>query len=344
MTALRYEELSDSDKPFHCPTCTAMEQQQTILELHRTVTSLQEEVKKMQIAINALQEKDAANTLSLSDDVSELKAIVALLQVSRAENPSASKLPDNTQPWCEVVRRKPPHSGGKGKGERGKNGKGGRGKNGKGGSEQGEMKQPKEHGVPNHNGPSQSKGKTARHQNQSPRQFRSLPGKRKVWGTRKACSSDTVKDTISKLVSTKVAVVVKRKYKLVNGNKTVKWWHVLRGDEETMALLEKEWSKVKEQTSWSIEPCLEFEVNTQVLSPDLDENSIVTRNEPGDGKSHTSQAAIQPPTMDMIQPSNNTDASPSSAPTMDTIEPSNNTDASPSSAQNTNGRADLTQN
>lgn len=157
VTALRYEELSDSDKPFHCPTCTAMEQQQTILELHRTVTSLQEEVKKMQIAINALQEKDAANTLSLSDDVSELKAIVALLQVSRAENPSASKLPDNTQPWCEVVRRKPPHSGGKGKGERGKNGKGGRGKNGKGGSEQGEMKQPKEHGVPNHNGPSQAK-------------------------------------------------------------------------------------------------------------------------------------------------------------------------------------------
>ena len=205
VTALRYEELSDSDEPFHCPTCTAKEQQQTISELQHSVQSLQEEVREMKIAINALQEKGAANAPSLSEDVSELKAMVASLQVPRAERPAASELPDNTPTWTEVARRKPHHSGGKGKGERGKNGKGG---SGQGGSGQGGTKQPKERGVPNHRGPStnQTKGKDSQHQSH---QFRSLPGKRKVWGTRKACSSDTVKDTISKLVSAKVTIEVK---------------------------------------------------------------------------------------------------------------------------------------
>ncbi len=148
-----------------------------------------------------------------------------------------------------------------------------------------------------------------------------------MWGTRKACSADTVKDTISRLISAKVSIEVKRKYKLVNGNKTVKWWHVLRGDEETMALLQKEWSKVREQTSWSIEPCFAFEDNAQVPSPESDESSIVTHNPPGDGESHTSQASVQHPTMDTSQPSDNTDASPSST-----------------SVQNTTGCVDLTHN
>ena len=284
VTALRYEELSDSDEPFHCPTCIAKEQQRTISELHHSVQSLQEEVREMKIAINALQEKDAANAPSLSEDVSELKAIVASLQVLRAESPAASELPDNTPTWSEVARRKPPHSGGKGKGGRGKNGKGDSGHGGR-----------KQQGVPNNSGPSasQSKGKDSQHQSQGPRQFRSLPGKRKVWGTRKACSADTVKDTISKLVGAKVAIEVKRKYKLVNGNKTVKWWHVLRGDEETMALLQKEWSKVKEQTSWSIEPCLAFEDN--VLNPSSDINPIVIHNTTGDGEPHKEATEISEP-------------------------------------------------
>ena len=145
---------------------------------------IQEEVREMKIAINALQEKDAANAPSLSEDVSELKAMVASLQVPRAESPAASELPDNTPTWTEVARRKPHHSGGKGKGERGKNEKGG---SGQGGSGQGGTKQPKERGVPNHRGPStsQTKGKDSQHQSH---QFQSLPGKCKVW-TRKACSS-----------------------------------------------------------------------------------------------------------------------------------------------------------
>ena len=63
----------------------------------------------------------------------------------------------------------------------------------------------------------------------------------------------------------------------------MKWWHVLRGDE---ALLEKEWSKVKEQTSWSIEPCCAYEDNAQDPSSKPDKSPIVTNNTLGDDESH----------------------------------------------------------
>ena len=55
-----------------------------------------------------------------------------------------------------------------------------------------------------------------------------------------------------------ISIYVKRKFMLGSGNKIVKWWHVVSGNEETMALLEQEWDKVKDQTSWNIEPCLSY--------------------------------------------------------------------------------------
>lgn len=299
VTTSRYEELSESEEPFHCPTCTAKQQQQTILDLHCSVQSLQEEVQNLKAAVSAMQEKDSAITTSLTEDVSELKAIVASLQEPGTEcaNPSASELPDNTQIWSEVVRRKPPHTGGKAKGVKGRTEKGG--------NEYGRTKERNANNIP---GQSKQGGQ---HENRNAQQFRSLPGKRKVWGTRKACSSDTVKNTITKLTSRKFTIEVKRKYKLVNGNKTVKWWHVLKGEEDVMVLLEKEWSKVKDRTSWSIEPCLAFENNAQTPTPQPDNSPIVSDSSPlpGDGKLHSPHASAQQPTMDTIQ---STDASPRS--------------------------------
>jgi len=53
-----------------------------------------------------------------------------------------------------------------------------------------------------------------------------------------------------------------------------------------MALLQEEWSKVKEQTSWSVEPCLAYEDNALNPSFEPDKSPIVIHNTPGDGKSH----------------------------------------------------------
>jgi len=62
----------------------------------------------------------------------------------------------------------------------------------------------------------------------------------------------TVRNTIVKHFSPQISINVKRKFKLGSGNKIIKWWHVVSGDEETMALLETEWDKINAQTSWNI--------------------------------------------------------------------------------------------
>jgi len=89
----------------------------------------------------------------------------------------------------------------------------------------------------------------------SQRQFVPLPGKRKVWGL---SLKYAVRNTFVEHFSPQISINVKRKFKLGSGNKIIKWWHVVSGDEETMALLETEWGKINAQTSWNIKPCLSY--------------------------------------------------------------------------------------
>ena len=75
----------------------------------------------------------------------------------------------------------------------------------------------------------------------------------------KICPSTTVKSVISQLTCiTDTSIQVKRKYKMAESGKVAKWWHVVSGDEGTMAKLEEEWGKVQIQTSWVIKPCLSY--------------------------------------------------------------------------------------
>ena len=112
-----------------------------------------------------------------------------------------------------------------------------------------------------------------------PYQLKSIPGKRKVWGTLKLCSSTSVKSVITRLTSVGHADIrVKRKYKLGNGKKVAKWWHVVSGDEGIMTKLEQEWGMIQMQTSWSIESCMSYVDNTQA-APTSDDHSSDNSNE-----------------------------------------------------------------
>ena len=82
-----------------------------------------------------------------------------------------------------------------------------------------------------------------------------VKGKRRVWGTLKAASAATVKNTICQLTGSALdKVQVKRKYKKLRGNK-IRWWHILSGSESDLEALDKKWEGVKVQTSWKIECC-----------------------------------------------------------------------------------------
>lgn len=82
-----------------------------------------------------------------------------------------------------------------------------------------------------------------------------VQGKRRIWGTTKACSSNTAKNTICQLTgTTKENVQIKRKFKRLNNNK-IRWWHIVSGDEGDLEKLEGEWESVKIQTGWKLEKC-----------------------------------------------------------------------------------------
>ena len=218
VTKSRHELLAASDVPFFCPTCVVSHQ--------------------------------SCEIASLRDAVNALMARLNGLRLRRTDEwPSAMQ-----QPWSEVVRN------GKGTGK-------GKGKAGR----------PAKRTDVNASAPSaqpsvgltstsrQAETSTTHDKRQSPnchltkRQTKPIPSKRKVWGTPKVCSPMTVKNAIIQLTGLEGnKLEVRRKYKKSDGNKVVKWWHVVNGDEKLLTLLEQNWGKVKIQTSWDLEPCLTF--------------------------------------------------------------------------------------
>ena len=80
---------------------------------------------------------------------------------------------------------------------------------------------------------------------------------RRVWGTLRTTTSAAVRTTLQQLIGFPESdVIVKRKFKTANGDsdRVIKWWFVVRGNEETIQQLESGWPKVQLQTAWKLEP------------------------------------------------------------------------------------------
>ena len=83
VTTLRYEALSHSEDPFHCPTCVFELQQQSISELQSSVRALTVELHNLRAVLAALQEPKEENnptTKALQEEVHDLRAMIATLQ------------------------------------------------------------------------------------------------------------------------------------------------------------------------------------------------------------------------------------------------------------------------
>ena len=82
-----------------------------------------------------------------------------------------------------------------------------------------------------------------------------VDGARRVWGTMKTCSPGAILATITKLISKKVDLRVKRKTKKTQKNKLL-WWFVIHGTENDLIFLDSEWEKVQNHTLWTLHNCL----------------------------------------------------------------------------------------
>ena len=228
-------ELKDEDTAYSCLRCTARAQGEAIEELRGMVQTLATQLEELRVTVSSQQ----PTTTCLTDSPS----------------------------WSEIVREKKtrdhkPSKGGNGgryehSNHNGKAKQDGAGKSSKNRGKRGAYSHgPSTYTHEQHNGQPQSQSQS-QPQKSCPR--KPLPGKRKVWGTMKICPSTTVKSVISQLTCiTDTSIQVKRKYKMAESGKVAKWWHVVSGDEGTMAKLEEEWGKVQIQTSWVIKPCLSY--------------------------------------------------------------------------------------
>ena len=61
-------------------------------------------------------------------------------------------------------------------------------------------------------------------------------------------------------------MLVKRKYKTAGDESKciVRWWFVVRGEEETLQILQKQWSQIGAQTAWKLEPLYSYSESVSV--------------------------------------------------------------------------------
>ena len=84
--------------------------------------------------------------------------------------------------------------------------------------------------------------------------YKPVDGVRRVWGTMRDSSCRTVLGTLQRLTSVAQSIEVRRKFKKV-GEKKVRWWFLIRGEESVLECLQTEWANVENSTSWKLEQC-----------------------------------------------------------------------------------------
>ena len=87
-----------------------------------------------------------------------------------------------------------------------------------------------------------------------------VKGARRIWGTIKATTPVAVKATIKQFSTVGASLVVKRKYKTASEDpqRVIRWWFVLRGEEESLETLQGEWPRIATQTAWKLEPLYSY--------------------------------------------------------------------------------------
>ena len=267
-----FKHLSSSSEPFVCMLCSQQVHRATVCQLQSEVAALKAEVAELRSVVRATP----SNT-DTSDTIAALASEVQQLKVAMADAPSLclqEQNPASSLPWNKVVRRKrkpksaqPPKQPAQGIAT--KQGAHGPLTGGKDGGEPGVSQPPRKARV-------------------------QVSGARKVWGTLKHTPVEAVSNALKTLTDIPlVSLTIKRKYKTVHKNSrqsVVRWWFVVRGEERILQELQGKWGPVATQTSWKLEPLLEFE-KTNPATP-LSESTLETSSTPTDGSPENVQANV----------------------------------------------------
>ena len=119
-----------------------------------------------------------------------------------------------------------------------------------------------------------------------------MPGVRRIWGTLRNTPPAAVSATLCKLTTLGNQLSVRRKTNDISGRN--RWWFLVKGNEEVLAQLEREWERVSLQTSWKLEPCTKPKTADDKPSPsDPPSSSPNSQPNPSDNNPESSNSAVQ---------------------------------------------------
>ena len=214
----------------------------------------------------------------------ELKAMVTALQRSEDRGSGTRAVPKPSGAWNVVTAKGVLKKNGAGKGT---------GKN-----DEGQKRDVNRLGVQH---PCSERNKEARNTH-STRGRVQVTGARRIWGTVKVITSALVKTTIQRLFTVEEGVSVKRKYKTAGDDSKhiIRWWFIVRGEEETLQRLQSERPQIAVQTAWKMELLLSYCTPNDVphsvqIPPQQSHNSILY-------SSAQLSPARQPPSVNDVHP------------------------------------------
>ena len=254
-----YAALTLSVEPFMCPSCRLSEHCQLIKTLVETVESLKGEVQQLKQCKLFPPTHGNPDVAGKDHDQEASSVNVSGVESGLETEPAPSKAVTNNgasaeRSWATVVGRR-------GNQQRSRSGRRGgkRGNSNRAGSHRNYRTH--QDGVNQSQGSGYETGERNIRPGAEPHRSRSqdrgervqVQGKRRIWGTLKACSSNAAMQTICQLTGTsKEKLQIKRKFKRLHDNKT-RWWHIVSGDEGDLDKLEGEWEAVRLQMGWKLE-------------------------------------------------------------------------------------------
>ena len=218
----QYKVLLDKNTPFLCPSCYREQHEEDVEELNSTVEILRAELTQLKEMLYAFREHANSSTNAVpccSKPTCSYAAAAAATGAATAATATVSEKLHLTAPRNNRPARQQPKAGWQ------------------------TVLARRSNWVRRSNGnklaASESQHLTTnRHNSSQPQREKvNVPGVRKVWGTMKACTTQTVATTIAQLCPTVAGKLqLRRKYKTSENGHVKRWWFLIRGEEEALEL------------------------------------------------------------------------------------------------------------
>ena len=121
-----------------------------------------------------------------------------------------------------------------------------------------------------------------------------VEGARRVWGTLKVTTPNSVKSVIAKFCSV-ASLKFKRKTICDHDGRIKRWWFVMHGSEDALQILDSKWDLIQAHTCWKLEQCFKplLEVDTSTSQPLDLQSSHVTPAEKSSPPTTTGPASVE---------------------------------------------------